>query len=87
MRTLLSVASLLLLALLSHTGAAASQQEGHVAVPSEKWSGYGAKIRDTLADHGFKVGKNLIVDVRHAHGDMIVCMAGNGSLTTEGVER
>ena len=72
MRTLFSVSAWLVLALLSHVGAAASQQEGriyrigylwigtpgHVPTPVEKWTGSFAKTRDTLADHGFKAGKN-----------------------------
>ena len=82
MRTFFSITAWLVFALLSHVGAAASQQEAriyrighlwigtpaHVTIPFEKWTGSHGKTRDTLTDHGFMVGK-FIVGVRHAYGD------------------
>jgi putative ABC transport system substrate-binding protein len=98
MRRLFSVATLL--ALLSSVGPAASQQEGriyrigflwigtpeHVTTPFEKWTGPGSKIRDALAEHGFVVGKNLVVDIRHAYGDMSRLPVEARSLVMSGVD-
>ena len=42
---------------------------GLVPPPVEKWTGGWAAVRDGLRDAGFVVGKNLIVEHRHAHGD------------------
>jgi putative ABC transport system substrate-binding protein len=41
-----------------------------VMPPIEKWTGpVGVSLRDTLRNNGFVLGKNLIVEARHAYGD------------------
>jgi putative ABC transport system substrate-binding protein len=84
MRRLLSAIAWTLLALMVDVGAVASQQPGKVYrigwlwvgedgkadVPIEKWWGNFGTFRDELKDRGYVVGKNLVVDVRSAQGDV-----------------
>src|SRR5580704_6616586 len=84
MRSLLSALALSLLALMVDVGAASSQQPGRVyrigwlrageqgvaPVPFEEFTGPAGIFRDTLRDSGYVVGKNLVVDVREAQGDV-----------------
>ena len=74
----------MLVALMVDVSAAAAQQPGRVyrigwlwagvpgvaPVPYEEFGGPGGSFRDTLRDRGFVVGKNLVVDVREAQGDV-----------------
>src|SRR5215831_10911264 len=43
---------------------------GWIPPPIEKWASEGAMIRDGLRDSGYVVGKNLLIDLRHANGDV-----------------
>lgn len=38
--------------------------------PMEEWKGPGATLRDALRDKGYVLGRNLVVELRHAHGDV-----------------
>jgi putative ABC transport system substrate-binding protein len=81
---LLPVVAWTFLALMFDIGAAVAQQDGHVyrigflsigrpglvSEPPEKWTGQIATFRDTLRDSGFVVGKNLVIDLRQAEGDV-----------------
>ena len=74
----------MLVALMVDVSAAAAQQPGRVykigwlwagapgvaAVPYEEFGGAGGSFRDTLRDRGYVLGKNLVVDVREAQGDV-----------------
>jgi putative ABC transport system substrate-binding protein len=42
---------------------------GLVMIPVEKWSGPGGVFRDRLKDSGYVIGRNLVVEERHASGD------------------
>jgi putative ABC transport system substrate-binding protein len=71
---------LALLGLAADVSAASAQEPGRVykiawlgpgdPPPFEKWTGMGGAFRDALRDRGFAVGKNLIVDLRTAQGDL-----------------
>jgi putative ABC transport system substrate-binding protein len=74
----------MLVALMADVSTAASQQPGRVYrigwlwvgvdgqpdVPFEKFSGNAGTLRDELKDRGYVAGKNLVVDVRSAQGDV-----------------
>jgi hypothetical protein len=45
-------------------------EPGLVVPPPEKWTGPSVAYRDLLRDSGFVVGKNLVLEVRHADGDV-----------------
>jgi putative ABC transport system substrate-binding protein len=76
--------ALVLLAFLAAAAAASAQQSGRVykigylfagtpgevRPPFEKWTGQNAVFVDALRDKGFAVGKNLVVEVRLAGGDV-----------------
>lgn len=84
MRSLISALAWTLLALMVDVGAASSQQPGRIyrigwlwagqpgvaPVPFEEFTGNFGTFRDTLRDRGYVVGKNLVVDVRNAQGDV-----------------
>ena len=84
MRSLLSALAWTLLALMIDVDAASAQQSGRVyrigwlwvgrqglvREPIEKWTGPDGAFRDALRDSGYVVGKNLVVDVRDAQGDV-----------------
>jgi putative ABC transport system substrate-binding protein len=80
MRSLLSALVLALVGLAADVSAASAQEPGRVykiawlgpgdPPPFEKWTRVGGAFRDALRDRGFAVGKNLIVDVRTAQGDL-----------------
>ena len=100
MRPLLSAVAWTLLAFMVDIGAAAAQQSGrvykigwlwigrpgYVPVPIEKWTAEGAAFRDSLRDSGYVVGKNLVVDVRHASGDAARLEAEAEALVAMGVD-
>lgn len=100
MRPLLSAVAWTLLALMVDAGAASAQQPGrvykigwlwigrpgYVPVPIEKWTTGGAAFRDSLRDSGYVVGKNLVVDVRHASGDAARLEAEAEALVAMGVD-
>jgi putative ABC transport system substrate-binding protein len=74
---------LVLVSLMAATGTVLAQQAdrvyrvvsllpgrpGWVVPPPEKWTGPPGAYRDFLRDKGFVVGKNLVLEVRHADGD------------------
>jgi putative ABC transport system substrate-binding protein len=82
MRPLLSAIAWTLVALMVDIGAASAQQPGRVyrigwlwvgepdLVPYERFKGSGGAFRDALRESGYVVGKNLVVDVRDAQGDV-----------------
>ena len=83
MRSLLSALALSLLALMVDVGAASSQQPGRVyrigwlwtgerglVLPFEQFTGSAGALREALRESGYVVGKNLVVDVRDAQGDV-----------------
>jgi putative tryptophan/tyrosine transport system substrate-binding protein len=84
MRPLLSVIAWMLFALMVDVSVAAAQQPGRVykigllsvgepgvaPVPFEELVGIFGAFRDTLRDRGFVAGKNLVVDMRNAQGDV-----------------
>jgi ABC-type uncharacterized transport system substrate-binding protein len=43
---------------------------GWVIPPPEKWTGMPGTYRDLLRDKGYVVGKNLVLEVQHADGDV-----------------
>jgi putative ABC transport system substrate-binding protein len=59
---------------------------GYVQEPMEQWKGTGATYRDALRDHGFVLGKNFVVEVRHAHGDATRLAAEAEALVASGVD-
>jgi putative ABC transport system substrate-binding protein len=59
---------------------------GLVPVPIDKWNNEGAAFRDTLRDGGFVVGKNLVVEERHANGDAARLAAEAEALVASGVD-
>ena len=60
---------------------------GLVIPPIEKWTGpVGVNLRDTLRNSGFVLGKNLIVEVRHAQGDQDRLAAEVESLVAANVD-
>jgi putative tryptophan/tyrosine transport system substrate-binding protein len=84
MRARISAIAWLLIGLLIDVAVAAAQQPGRVYKigflnlgspdfaypPMEEWKGTGATLRDALRDRGYVLGKNLVVELRHAHGDV-----------------
>jgi putative ABC transport system substrate-binding protein len=84
MRSLLSTIASMLVALMVDVSAAAAQQPGRVykigwlwagepsvaPVPYEEFRGNPGAFRETLRDRGYASGKNLVVDVREAQGDV-----------------
>ena len=58
---------------------------GGLPPPPEKVTGGEAAFRDVLRDSGFGRG-NLVVDVRHAHGDVARLAAEAESLAASGVD-
>jgi putative ABC transport system substrate-binding protein len=100
MRRLLSAIAWMLLALMVDVCAAAAQQPGRVykigylwigragleSRPFESWTEPNSAIRDALRDNGFVVGKNLVVDVRHAHGEVARLAVEAESLVASGVD-
>src|SRR5262245_26160920 len=84
MRLLLSILGWMILGLTVDVSSASAQQPGRVykigwlwtgqtglvQAPFEKWTGPLGAFRDALADNGFIVGKNLVVDIRDAQGDV-----------------
>jgi len=84
MRTLLFGLLWMLLTPLVDTSAASAQQPGRVykigwlwvgepgvaEIPIEKFTGNGGSLRDELTTRGYVVGKNLLVDLRTAQGDV-----------------
>jgi putative ABC transport system substrate-binding protein len=83
MRLLLSALAWAILSVAVEISSASAQQPGRVykvgwlwigrpdrePMPAEKWTGEAAVFRDALRDSGFVLGKNLIVENRHARGD------------------
>src|ERR1700716_837813 len=59
---------------------------GHVQLPMEQWTGSGAAFRDALRDRGYVVGKNLVVDLRHAKGDVTLLAAEAEALVASKVD-
>ena len=60
---------------------------GLVMPPIEMWKGpVGVDLRDTLRNNGFVLGKNLIVEVRHAQGDQARLPAEVESLVAANVD-
>src|SRR5947207_11710901 len=58
-----------------------------VMTPAEKWtSPGGVATRNTLQNNGFVLGKNLIVEVRHAQGDQARLAAEVESLVAANVD-
>jgi len=100
MRSLLSALAWTLLVLMADGDAASAQQPGRVyrigylwigrpdfvPQPFEQWTGPGATFRDVLRDAGFVSGKNLVVDYRHAQGDVGRLEAEAQSLVASGVD-
>ena len=84
MRSLLSAVAGTFFALMVDVSTAAAQQPGRVykigwlwagvpgvaPVPYEQFGGNGGIFRDTLRDRGYVSGRNLVVDVREAQGDV-----------------
>ena len=53
----------------------------------EAWEGGGATtLRDTLRDRGYVLGKNLVVELRHARGDVAKLAAEAEALVASGVD-
>lgn len=89
-----------LIVLLVSVGTVAAQQSGRiyklgwlwlgrpglVPVPAEKWAGDWAAYRDVLRDAGFVLGKNLVVEQRHASGDESRLMTEAEALVGAGVD-
>ena len=82
MRPVFSAIALIIATLMADIAVASAQQPGRVYrigwlwtgdgkadVPIEKWTGNFGTLRDELKDRGYVIGKNLVVDVRSAHGD------------------
>jgi putative ABC transport system substrate-binding protein len=100
MKPLLSALAWTLLFLMVDIGTASSQQGGRVyrigwlwigrpglvLPPMETWSGTDAAFPDALRDRGYVLGKNLIVDARHAHGDVARLATEAESLVANGVD-
>jgi ABC-type uncharacterized transport system substrate-binding protein len=100
MRSLLSALAWTLLAVMLDISAASAQQPGRVyrigwlvvgepglvEVPIEKATGNLALLRDELRDRGYVVGKNLVVDIRNAHGDVARLSAEAEFLAASGVD-
>jgi putative ABC transport system substrate-binding protein len=61
-------------------------QPGLVEAPIEKATGPIAIFRDAMRDRGYVVGKNLVIDMRHAHGDVARLSAEAESLVASGVD-
>lgn len=84
MRSLLSALACTLLAVMADIGVVSAQENGRVyrigwlwagwpgmaQAPFEEWTGVDSAFRDTLRDRGYAIGKNLVVDVRNAQGDV-----------------
>src|SRR5262245_53261468 len=99
MRPVLSVIALLLGSIVD-TAAVSAQQSDRVYrigwlsigrpdreyLPIEKWTGSFGAFRDALRDSGYVVGKNLIVDVRRAHGEKTRLAAEAESLVASNVD-
>src|SRR5262249_34651514 len=54
--------------------------------PIEKWTGGFGAFRDALRDSGYVVGKNLVVDVRHGHGEKARLVTEAASLVASNVD-
>jgi putative ABC transport system substrate-binding protein len=84
MKPLFSAIGWMLVALMVDVSVAAAQQPGRVykigwlwagepglaPMPYEEFGGLSGIFRDTLRDRGYVSGKNLVVDVREAQGDV-----------------
>lgn len=100
MRRLPSAIALIIVALMVDVPTVAAQQPGRiykvgwlwlgrpnlVQVPFEKWTGDLAAVRDGLRDSGYLVGKNLLVDARHAQGDVARLAAEAHALVASNVD-
>jgi len=99
-RVRLSLIGLALLAFAADCASASAQQSGrihkigylhlgspnHVMTPMAEWRGGGAAFRDKLKDNGYVVGKNLVVEERHAYGDHDRLTAEAAALVASGVD-
>src|SRR5262249_2735249 len=54
--------------------------------PLEDWTGPSGAFRDTLRDKGFVGGKNVLVEARHAAGDIARLPVAAASLVAAGVD-
>src|SRR5262249_42482344 len=84
MRPILLILAWSFLASMVDIGTAVPQQEGrtyrigwlsigrpgYVVEPAEKWTGQSATFRDALRDGGYVLGKNLVIEIRQAEGDV-----------------
>ena len=52
----------------------------------EEWKAAGATLRDTLRDRGYVLGKNLVVEQRHARGDVAQLAAEAEALVASDVD-
>jgi putative ABC transport system substrate-binding protein len=60
---------------------------GYVSPPIEKWAyASAAPFRDSLRDAGYVAGRNLVVDRRHANGDIAQLPTVAEALTGSGVD-
>lgn len=99
MRSLLSTAAFAFLAGMASIGSASSQEPGRiykigwleigtptmVPVPIEEWSRWGA-FREELRSQGFVAGKNLVIEARHARGDVARLQIEAEALVASGVD-
>lgn len=97
---LLSAIALMLVALTVGVSSASAQEPGRVyrlgwlqigrpgwvPVPVEQWTEGWAGVRDSLQSAGFIFGKNLILELRHAHGDQSRLPAEAESLIAANVD-
>jgi putative ABC transport system substrate-binding protein len=96
----LSALAWMLLVLTVDVSAASAQEPGRVytigwlwtgtpglaQLPMEKWEGPSGVFRDTFKDAGFVLGKNLVVEIRHAHGDVSRLAAEAEALVASNVD-
>jgi putative ABC transport system substrate-binding protein len=54
--------------------------------PMEEWEGTGATLREALRDRGYVLGKNLVVVLRHAGGDVARLSTETESLVASNVD-
>jgi putative ABC transport system substrate-binding protein len=101
MRPLLSALAWALIAATVDIGAASAQQSGDriyrigllwsggpglLAETMEEWRPVRAAFRDELRNGGYVIGKNLVVDVRHAYGDVARLGAEAAALVASNVD-